>query len=119
VIRAAGQRRALEATLAIIDPDGVLRLISQIAQADPRRIFDAQGRLLPVREWPDDVAACIASIEVVKRNVYSDDGAVDDVIKIKHWDKMKALEMAAKHYGLLIEKLQHSGGIEVSWAGDE
>jgi hypothetical protein len=31
------------------------------------------------------------------------------------WDKPKALEMLAKHFGLLLERVEHSGGIELKW----
>ena len=42
-----------------------------------------------------------------------------EVVKIKPYDKLKALEMLAKHLGLLTERVEHSGGLEVSWKDSE
>ncbi len=33
-----------------------MRAISVIMRADIRRLFDRKGRLLPVQQWPDDMA---------------------------------------------------------------
>lgn len=107
--------KANERLADLIDPDRALREAARLAYSDPRELFDAAGQLRPVKDWPDALAAAIGSIEVVKRNVDSADGKTDDVIKVKVWDKPKALEMLFKHLGLLTEKLEHSGGITIKW----
>jgi len=98
-----------------IDPDRALREAARLAYSDIRQIFDEQGNIRPVSEWPDDLAAAIGGIEVVKRNVYSGDDKIDDVIKVKVWDKPKALEMLFKHLGLLKETLEHRGEVTIKW----
>ena len=40
------------------------------------------------------------------------------MIKIKLWDKVRALEMLAKHHALLTERLEHKGEILISWKGE-
>lgn len=47
------------------------------------------------------MAAAVASIEVVRRNVAGGDGHSDTVVKIRFWNKIQALELLCKHLGLL------------------
>lgn len=114
-VKAAAKRRIFETTAALIDPDRLLRMAAVIAHANVKDFFDDKGNLLPLAKWPDEMSGVISSVEVVKRNIYADDGKVDDVIKLKLWDKLKALEMLFKHAGLLKEQVEHTGGLEVTW----
>jgi hypothetical protein len=50
---------------------------------------------------------------VVKRNITSGDGRVDTVIKIRCWDKPKSLEILARHFGMLTEKIEIKGDQEL------
>lgn len=107
--------KANERLADLIDPDRALREAARLAYADIRQLYDPQGRLKPIKDWPDDLAAAIGGVEFVRRNVDGADGHTDDVIKVKAWDKVRALEMLFKHLGLLTEKLEHSGAIEIKW----
>ena len=100
------KRKAAERLADLIDPDRALREAACLAYSDVRMLFDDEGRLKPVKDWPDELAAAIGGIEVLKRNVDSHDGRTDDVIKVKVWDKGRALEMLFKHMGLLTERLE-------------
>ena len=100
------KRKAAERLADLIDPDRALREAARLAYSDVRMLFDEEGRLKPVKDWPDELAAAIGGIEVLKRNVDSHDGRTDDVIKVKVWDKRAALEMLFKHMGLLTERLE-------------
>ncbi len=97
--------KANERLADLIDPDRALREAARLAYSDIRQLYDEKGRLKPMKDWPDDLAAAIGGVEFVRRNVEGGDGHQDDVIKIKAWDKPKALEMLFKHLGLLTEKL--------------
>lgn len=88
-----------------IDPDRVLREAARLAYSDVRQLFSEDGKLLPVKQWPDGLAAAIGGVEVVKRNVDSNDDHTDDVIKVKVWDKGKALELLFRHLGLIKDRL--------------
>lgn len=78
------------------------REIARVAYADVRRIFDKQGRLLPIHEIDDDTAAAITSITVQTKNVGSlKEPDYVDVIKIKFASKMDALGLLAKHFKLV------------------
>jgi len=59
--------------------------------------------LKPIHELPDELAACIASIEVVKRNLLSFDGKTEFIYKIKLWNKPQALELLGRHQGIFRE----------------
>lgn len=114
----AVKRKAAERLADLIDPNRALREAARLAYADIRELFDDRGRLKPINEWPKDLAAAVGSVEVVKRNVDSHDGKTDDVIKIRIWDKVRALEMLFKHLGLLKDRLDLAGGIEIRWQGE-
>jgi phage terminase small subunit len=76
--------------------------IARVAYADVRRIFDKEGRLLPVHEIDDDTAAAITSITVQTKNVGSlKEPEYVDVVKIKFASKMDALGLLAKHFKLV------------------
>jgi len=109
------KRKAAERLADLIDPDRALREAARLAYSDVRQLFDQQGQLLPVHKWPDGLAAAIGGIEVIKRNVDSADGKTDDVIKVKVWDKGKALEMLFKHMNLFKEQIELSGGVTIKW----
>ena len=109
------KRKAAERLADLIDPDRALREAARLAYSDVRDLYDEAGKLKPMKDWPDDLAAAVGGVEFVRRNIEGGDGHSDDVIKVKVWDKPKALEMLFKHLGLLIEKVEHSGGIELKW----
>lgn len=108
---AAGKARQLDR--ADLTATRVLEEIRRLALSDIRGLFDDRGNLRPIHTLNDEQAACIASLEVVKRNLTAGDGEVDTVVKVKVWDKTKTLEMLAKHFALLTEKVEHTGGLVI------
>jgi phage terminase small subunit len=116
VVAAIERRKAARAQRVEVAADDVLRELKRLAFSDVRQLFDEAGKLKPMKDWPNEVAAAIGGIEVVKRNVDSGDGVIDDVIKVKVWDKPKALEMLAKHLQLFEERVKHEGEISFRWA---
>ncbi len=101
---AAGKNAQL--AKAGITAETLLEEARRLAMSDVRLLFDEQGKIKPIQEWPPELAAAIGGVEVVKRNVDSQDGKTEDVIKVKVWDKPKALEMLFKHLGLLTERFE-------------
>ena len=83
--------------------DSTVSAIACLAHSDIRKFYDANGDLLPIHSLPDDLAACIASVEVVKRNLTSGDGKTERIWKIKLWNKVQALELLGRHQGLFRE----------------
>ena len=96
----------------------VLDEIARLSFSNVQELFDEQGNLRPIQSLTREQAACIASLEVVKRNMTAGDGVVDTIHKLKVWDKAKALEMLAKHFALLTEKVEHSGEVVYRWKGE-
>ena len=111
--------KANERLADLIDPDRALREAARLAYSDVRQLFDENGKMLPIKQWPDGLAAAIGGVEVVRRNVDSNDDHTDDVIKIKVWDKPKNLELLFKHMGLLIERVNVNAAVTYKWEGEE
>lgn len=100
---------------AKLTQDDVIAEIRRLAFFDPRKLFDADGAPLPITELDDDTAAAVAGLEVLDE--YEGKGLerekVAVVKKYKIADKVRSLELLARHFGLLNDKLavQTSGKI--------
>jgi|GEM_PF-4330235 len=109
--------RARKDELAAGKHDDVLRELERLALVDIAKAFDSAGRLLPLKEIPEDVRRCIAAIDVEtvdadqaigmpERMARQRLGALDDgaerpllvakITKVKFWDKVRGLELLAK-----------------------
>lgn len=93
----------------------ILDELTTVGLVNAQDYINPDGTWKPIQDLTRAQAACIASVELLRKNVEAGDGHIDTVLKAKFWDKLKALEMLAKHFGLLVEKLEHSGGIEIKW----
>jgi phage terminase small subunit len=82
-----------------------LREIARVAYSDPRRLFRADGTLVPKVELDEHAAGMIAAIEVDEAR---------RTTKVRMWDKNQALEKAFKYLGLYErENTQHSESLEL------
>lgn len=98
--------------------EDVIAELKRVAFLDPRLVYGADGRPLPVKDMPEDVARAVAEVsqEVeVEPDRETDDGMVvkgrarAEVKKLVFASKIKALELAMKHLGMLTDKVEHSG----------
>lgn len=64
------------------------------------------GQLLPFDQWPADALALLEGFEVVIKNAAAGDGHQDIVHKVHLAKKLGALEILAKHFGLVTEKVE-------------
>jgi len=78
-----------------------LAKLSAIIHFDPRSMFGPDGNLKPISELGDDEAFALAGVDVAIRNVKAGDGVQDQVYKIKWADRLRAVELAMKHFGLI------------------
>lgn len=108
-----------EFALAAKEPDRVMAEIGCIAFSRIGSLYQEDGAILPTNAMPEHVQAMVAGVETLKRNVTTGDGKVDDVLKVRLWDKPKMLELLAKHHGLADEKVEHRGGIQIEWKSSE
>ena len=90
--------RNASAELAEINDAEILREAKRLALSDIRGLFNADGSVKEPKDWPDAVAAAVASIEVFEE--FSDSDKVGYTKKLKFWDKNAALEKLMKHRGL-------------------
>ena len=75
-----------------LDQERTLQEIARLAYSDPRKLFAADGSLIPIHQLDDDASAAIANIEVVKGQ--------NPTTRYRLWDKNAALEKAMKFHGL-------------------
>lgn len=110
---ADGKDRQLAA--ADLSAARVLEELRRLAFLDIADLFDERDNLKSIHEIPPAARAAIAGIEVVRANLNPSDGKRDDdyIHKVKLIQKTSALEMLAKHFALLTEKVEHSGGIVI------
>jgi phage terminase small subunit len=92
----------------------VLAEIGRLAFADARKLFRPDGTLKSPAEWDDDIAAAVASVEIVESE--GEDGAsVTCTKRVKFWDKGAALEKAMRHLGLFErDNVQRGESLQIS-----
>ena len=95
--------------------DDVLRELAYVAMQRASSFVDDAGKLLPLKDLPPGADAAIADMELVTGNLDAGDGKRDRIVKIKKWNKTEALRDLAKHFGLLQDKVEHSGALEIAW----
>lgn len=95
---------AKSAHAAGLDVARVDREIAAVAMVDVRRLFRANGSMLPINEWPSEIAAAVASIET-SQTIGRGKRRKVEVRKIRLWDKVAALTLAARRLGLLRDKI--------------
>jgi len=83
----------------------LLQEIAKLAFSDIRDVFRPDGSLIPFRELPPDVAAAVVSMEssevVLSRAANGGEEVIKRTVKVVLADKVKNLELLARHYGLL------------------
>ena len=89
--------------------DDTIAELAKIVRADLRKIFNEDGSMKAPKDWPDEIAGAISSIEV-------DEIGIEGVVvgrtkKIKLWDKNSAIEKAMKHLGQFEADNKQRGGL--------
>ncbi|HZW06307.1 MAG TPA: terminase small subunit, partial [Phycisphaerales bacterium] len=115
VFAAVADGKAKQLAKADLSATRVLEEMRRVAFSNVQDLFDANGRLKGIHELTTEQAATIASLEVIVKNAEAGDGHQDVVHKLKVWDKPRVLEMLGKHFGLLVERLEHQGELRISW----
>lgn len=84
--------------------DSVDRMIEELcsaALADPRTLYDDKSCLLPMKDWPDDIARAVSGIESYEsyRGSGDDKEVVGVVRKVRFVGKVDAIDKVAKIRG--------------------
>lgn len=91
--------------------DVALLEMARLARFNPKRLFNADGRPKSITELDDDTAAAIIGLEVME--IYEGRGDdrrfVGHLKKYKLADKKGALESFFRHYGMFVERHEHTG----------
>ena len=78
---------------AELNADDALRAVSVIARGDIRKLYRNGWEMLPPDQWPDDVAACVKSIQMTPHGA-----------KVTFYDRLRGLEIIATAGGRLKPK---------------
>lgn len=99
-----------------LSADRVLREIYRIATADVGLAFNSDGGLLPIKEIPEDVRRAISGLDVEELfEGRGDEREQTGVLKkIRFWSKTEAARDLAKHLGLLIDRLELNGKVDIA-----
>jgi phage terminase small subunit len=102
---AAGQRQQL--ARAGLTKERLLEELGYLVLVNIRDYFDPiTGHAKHPQDLTLEQGAAIAGFEVLKRNLFPDDGPTDTIHKFKLWDKLKAIELYMKHRGMLVDKVE-------------
>jgi hypothetical protein len=67
--------------------DDAVREIERIAFADPGRLYDETGQLLPLAQIPEEVRRALSSFDVVDASEHT-----GEIVKPRFWDKGRAID---------------------------
>jgi phage terminase small subunit len=91
-----------------VTAERVIEELAAIGFADIRELYDADGNLLPINQLGDRVAATLSGIEVeVTRG--GKGRTPSEVLKVRRYDKVRALELLGRHLKLFAEQHEHGG----------
>lgn len=100
---AIAQAQAARAQRTQVDSDRVLLELARLGFANVQHLYDAHGALLPVHQWPADVAPAVS--RVITKELYElVDGErrlVGSLCDVRLHDKIKPLDLLGRHLGLL------------------
>lgn len=103
-----------------IDADWVLSRLACEADADLADLYDEDGGLKPVHEWPEIWRkGLVAGLDV--EEVKSEGVVIAHVRKVKLSDRMKRIELIGKHVDVQAfrEQVEHKGGISLTVSKDD
>jgi len=121
VSRAIAEGQAKYAKRAEMDADEWRARVARLARFDVRKLFDSEtNKLVPVTELADDVAPCVSGVKVLREKttrVRGQDTETDieeTLVEVKTADVLRALEMTGKHLGLLTDRVELSGRVDLA-----
>lgn len=113
VSSAVDRAQAKRVSRTALAADAVLEAIRRPLAADVRKMFDERGNCRPIHELSAEEASLIAGYEVIVKNAKAGDGHVDEVLKVRLVDRSRYVEMAAKHFALLVDRQELTVNVNV------
>jgi phage terminase small subunit len=102
-----------------VTSDDVLRELLRLSLVDVTQAFDKDGRLLPIKEIPEDVRRAIAGIDLRTQEASEDDeedSPASEAVRIKFYDKTKSLDLLGRHLKLWTDKQPLNVNVNLSYA---
>jgi phage terminase small subunit len=99
IARAIHEAIAARGERTEISADQVVRELAAIAFADVRTLLDSDGRFRAIRDLDSMTATPLAAIEI--REIADEPGRL---LKVRLWNKLKALELLGRHFGVFSER---------------
>jgi phage terminase small subunit len=104
---AIAEGKARQMASADLSAARVLEELRRVAFANVRDYFDDNtGDAKHPHQLTVEQGAALAGFEVLIKNAKAGDGITDTIHKFKLWDKVHTLEILAKHFALLVEKIE-------------
>ena len=114
IAAAVAMAKAAQAKRLEVEADAAREHNAYIALADPIDLVDEHGELRALRAMPRRIRCAIRFIEIIRRNLTGGDGKTDVTYKVTFWIRPKALTLEYKHHGLLVERVEVSGGLTLT-----
>lgn len=99
--KAIEERRQALSQEVQADLSRTVRELIYVAYADVGMLYDNEGRMLPIQDWPECVRRAVKSIKYIP--VYQETGKVRKIVKYRleptFFDKNAALHMLMRHQG--------------------
>jgi phage terminase small subunit len=86
-----------------LSAERTLEEIRRVAMSDLTDLYDDEGHLLNLKDLPPHIRATIAGVKMK-------DG---EIIEVKLWPKLHALDLAARHLRLLVELSEQKTSLEI------
>lgn len=115
VFDAVREAQAARSEQTGIDAAWVLNRLAAEADADLADLYDEDGALRPVHEWPDIWRkGLVAGLDV--EEIRADGAVIGHVRKLKLSDRIKRIELIGKHVDVQAfrEQVEHKGGISIN-----
>ena len=85
--------------------ESTVEAIRRGQQYDIRQLLNEDGNFRPLQQLTEEEAWCIAGAETIIKNAAAGDGHTDTVLKLKFVDRGRYVELAARHQGMLHDKV--------------
>jgi phage terminase small subunit len=102
--RRAAEAQAIEE--AAVSAARVIEGLARVAFLDPIAYWREDGTLRPITEVDPEALGALAGFEVVIKNVAGGDGQQATIYRFRLCDKIRALELLGKHFGLFTEQIE-------------
>jgi len=104
-----GLREKIERTK--MNADRVFLELQRIVTFDPRKLFDSEGKPIPIHELDDDTVAALAGLDVLEE--FQGSGQERTLVgytkKYRLASKLDAISLAMRHFSMLKDRVEHTG----------